>query len=97
LRFAPERGQLYRKYYQGKQQAEAKVDSCYPVALEKGHPTFYLRPLHRTAPAVQISIQTTNYYMRAENTVLIPTPSLLAQCSVVVIAWGAQIFLFLRG
>jgi hypothetical protein len=50
-----------------KQQIEAKVDSCYPVGLEKGHPTFVLRPLHRTSSAVQICRQTTNYYMDTEN------------------------------
>jgi hypothetical protein len=53
-----------------KQQIEAKVDSCYPVGLEKGHPTFVLRPLHRTSSAVQILRQTQNYYRPTDNTEL---------------------------
>ena len=53
-----------------KQQIEAKVDSCYPVGLEKGHPTFVLRPLHRTSSAVQILRQTENNYRPTDNTEL---------------------------
>ena len=57
-------------------QTEAKVDSCYPVALEEGHPTSRMRLLHRTASTVQIFIQTTIYYIPTENTVLsLRTPS----------------------
>jgi hypothetical protein len=59
---------FYRSTAKEKQPAEAKVDSCYPVALEKGHPTFHKRAQHRTASAVQISIQTTIYYNQTENT-----------------------------
>jgi hypothetical protein len=74
-------------------QTEAKVDSCYPVALEKGHPTSRMRPLHRTASSVQIFIQTTIYYIPTENTVLsLRTPS-VHLLLVVGIARTAHFFL----
>src|SRR5450631_2882953 len=97
MRFAPERGQLYRLTTKEQQQTEAKVDSCYPVALEKGHPTFRLRAMHRTAPSVQIFNQTTNYYRSTDNTVLSGGENPVEQLAVVGIAWVTQIFPVFRG
>jgi hypothetical protein len=93
LRFAPERGQLYRLTTKEQQQTEAKVDSCYPVALEKGHPTFRLRVMHRTAPSVQIFIQTTIYYTSTENMVLSGGENPVGRKAMVGIALVTQIFL----
>jgi hypothetical protein len=73
-------------------QTEAKVDSCYPVALEEGHPTFHLRPLHRTTSAVQIFIQTGNYYRFAQNTALTFGDTFLHTYGPVGIALDAHIF-----
>src|SRR5450432_3583803 len=92
MRFAPERDQLHRPTTKEQQQTEAKVDSCYPVALEKGHPTFRLRVMHRTAPSVQIFHQTTNYYRSTDNTVLRGGENPVERCAVVGIAWITQIF-----
>jgi hypothetical protein len=97
LRFAPERGQLYKPTTKEQQQTEAKVDSCYPVALEKGHPTFRQRVMRRTAPAVQIFIQTTIYYTSTENTVLSRGENAVGRWAVVGIALVTQIFLGFLG